>query len=303
MTIDLVFITYNRLHYTKLALASVLADPTEQFGLTIWDNASRDRKGINMEPRSSSERHLTSRVKLSLKRLFIDDVGMWSELYYLFLASIQAVVTRQIVERHAKEANQIIDIGSRRSPYTKRLRSKVTYLDLPSETDGYLGFTSELSEAMKRLPNREVVYGSALDLPFDKELFDMALCIEVIEHIDEDEKALSEIYRVLKDGGVALFTTPNGEVVPNENPYHCRHYTPAMFERLLRSHFSQVQVWTECPWPTWVKSLDRLKRGAEERKGLLDIINYSVQRALYLMSVFMIGRSLPGCMLVAKAIK
>jgi len=42
MTIDLVFITYNRLQYTKLALASVLADPTEQFGLTIWDNASTD---------------------------------------------------------------------------------------------------------------------------------------------------------------------------------------------------------------------------------------------------------------------
>lgn len=42
MTIDLVFITYNRLHYTKLALASILADPTEEFSLTIWDNASTD---------------------------------------------------------------------------------------------------------------------------------------------------------------------------------------------------------------------------------------------------------------------
>ena len=42
MTIDLVFITYNRLDYTKLALASVLADPTEEFSLSIWDNASTD---------------------------------------------------------------------------------------------------------------------------------------------------------------------------------------------------------------------------------------------------------------------
>lgn len=42
MTIDLVFITYNRLEYTKLSLASVLADPTEQFSLTIWDNSSTD---------------------------------------------------------------------------------------------------------------------------------------------------------------------------------------------------------------------------------------------------------------------
>ena len=42
MKIDLIFITYNRLEYTKLALASVLADPTEEFSLTIWDNASTD---------------------------------------------------------------------------------------------------------------------------------------------------------------------------------------------------------------------------------------------------------------------
>ncbi|MFA5865312.1 MAG: glycosyltransferase family 2 protein [Phycisphaerae bacterium] len=42
MKIDLVFITYNRLEYTKLALKSVLADPQEKFSLTIWDNGSTD---------------------------------------------------------------------------------------------------------------------------------------------------------------------------------------------------------------------------------------------------------------------
>ena len=42
MKIDLAFITYNRLEYTKLALQSVLADPQEEFSLTIWDNASSD---------------------------------------------------------------------------------------------------------------------------------------------------------------------------------------------------------------------------------------------------------------------
>jgi hypothetical protein len=42
MTIDLLFLAYNRLDYTKLALSSLLADPTEEFSLTIWDNDSRD---------------------------------------------------------------------------------------------------------------------------------------------------------------------------------------------------------------------------------------------------------------------
>ena len=42
MNIDLVFITYHRLEYTKKALASILADPKEEFSLIIWDNASTD---------------------------------------------------------------------------------------------------------------------------------------------------------------------------------------------------------------------------------------------------------------------
>jgi glycosyltransferase involved in cell wall biosynthesis len=42
MAIELVFITHQRLEYTRLALASVLADPKEEFSLTIWDNASTD---------------------------------------------------------------------------------------------------------------------------------------------------------------------------------------------------------------------------------------------------------------------
>lgn len=42
MKIDLLFITYNRLPYTELAIPSLLADPTEEFSLTIWDNGSTD---------------------------------------------------------------------------------------------------------------------------------------------------------------------------------------------------------------------------------------------------------------------
>lgn len=43
--IHLVFITYNRLHYTQLALGSILRDTGEAFKLTIWDNASTDGTG------------------------------------------------------------------------------------------------------------------------------------------------------------------------------------------------------------------------------------------------------------------
>ena len=40
--IELAFITWNRLEYTRLALPTLLADPAEKFRLSIWDNASTD---------------------------------------------------------------------------------------------------------------------------------------------------------------------------------------------------------------------------------------------------------------------
>lgn len=42
MRIDLIFISYNRLHFTKYSLPTLLADASEEFSLTIWDNGSTD---------------------------------------------------------------------------------------------------------------------------------------------------------------------------------------------------------------------------------------------------------------------
>jgi glycosyltransferase involved in cell wall biosynthesis len=40
--IRLLFLTYNRLHYTRLALPRLLEDATEDFELVVWDNGSTD---------------------------------------------------------------------------------------------------------------------------------------------------------------------------------------------------------------------------------------------------------------------
>lgn len=42
MKVDLIFLSYNRLHYTMNSIPALLADPSEEFSLTIWDNASTD---------------------------------------------------------------------------------------------------------------------------------------------------------------------------------------------------------------------------------------------------------------------
>jgi SAM-dependent methyltransferase len=45
-------------------------------------------------------------------------------------------------------------------------------------------------------------------LPFADDSFDVILCNHVLEHIPDDQKALSELYRVLKPGGWGVFQVP-----------------------------------------------------------------------------------------------
>ncbi len=45
-------------------------------------------------------------------------------------------------------------------------------------------------------------------LRFDKRTFDAVLCYHVLEHIEDDKKALSEIFRVLRPGAWAILQSP-----------------------------------------------------------------------------------------------
>ncbi len=55
----------------------------------------------------------------------------------------------------------------------------------------------------------KLINGSLYDLPFPAETFDKAILSEVLEHVDDDVKALRSVARVLKPGGLLAITVPN----------------------------------------------------------------------------------------------
>ena len=52
------------------------------------------------------------------------------------------------------------------------------------------------------------VRGSAYSLPFEDASFDRIIAAEILEHLPEDGLAMSELYRVLKPGGLIAVTVP-----------------------------------------------------------------------------------------------
>lgn len=143
---------------------------------------------------------------------------------------------------------QLLDIGGRESPYTVGVPAQVTVTDVPQSTDVQralrLGWTDTIRTRMEK--GRSNISHLVLDdmtrssLPTGE--FDCAVAVEVIEHVDEDERFVAEVARVLKPGGAVLLTTPNGDHVPNSNPDHRRHYSRVQLASLLSRHFSEVSV-------------------------------------------------------------
>ncbi len=54
-----------------------------------------------------------------------------------------------------------------------------------------------------------LVQGTAERLPFPEQTFDVVACLQVLEHVENPDNAISEIRRVLKPGGYACIATPN----------------------------------------------------------------------------------------------
>ena len=95
---------------------------------------------------------------------------------------------------------------------------------------------TRLQENLGRDPRARLIRGSLLEIPLDDESVDMVMSTQVIEHIQDHEKAAAELCRILKPGGYALITVPHPpEPFPNDD--HCREgYTAEDLTALFAPH-------------------------------------------------------------------
>jgi len=98
-----------------------------------------------------------------------------------------------------------------------------------------------------------------LDLPFEENEFDVVFCNHVLEHIEDDQKAMKELFRVMKQGGMGVFQVPQDLTRENsfEDPQiktpedrakyygqydHVRVYGRDYFDRLRQVGFRVEEI-------------------------------------------------------------
>jgi SAM-dependent methyltransferase len=147
----------------------------------------------------------------------------------------------------------------------------------------------------------EVIAGSVLDMPFDGDSFDLSVCLDVIEHLEDDLGALRELRRVLAPGGSLLVTVPAYQWLwsgHDEVNHHHRRYTrrslqrvaeQAGWEQVRTTYFNSLLL----PAAILLRGLGRFSRKATESS--LDLwvppapVNWILERPLALEAL-LIGR-------------
>jgi ubiquinone/menaquinone biosynthesis C-methylase UbiE len=90
--------------------------------------------------------------------------------------------------------------------------------------------------------NLEFIQGTILEVPIqEKGKFDVIICFEAIEHVEEHEKLLSEVKRLLHKDGVLIISSPNKKTysdIPDfNNPFHKKELYFEDFKDLLPKYF------------------------------------------------------------------
>lgn len=90
----------------------------------------------------------------------------------------------------------------------------------------------------------EIRRAEAASLPWKKASFDLALVLEVLEHLADPHAALDQVRRVLRPHGVVVVSTPALE--DTANPHHIRWYESAdALKDELRAVFAHVRVFEQ----------------------------------------------------------
>lgn len=109
---------------------------------------------------------------------------------------------KRVLESEIKEGSTIFDIGGYDGFISYNLKKLFPKLNITTIDIDKAG----LQEAIERGLN--ALYASALELPIKDNLVDVVICLDIIEHVQEDCRLIKEISRVLKKGGKVILSTP-----------------------------------------------------------------------------------------------
>lgn len=123
---------------------------------------------------------------------------------HIFAKSIKKKEKLRLLEKtlDIEASNAILDLGCAQGILSYFLRQRGGYW-VSTDLD-----MANLKTSMELLQSNCLQIGPGI-LPFKNEAFDMVVCLDYLEHLEDDAQCLREIHRILKKGGQLILATPH----------------------------------------------------------------------------------------------
>jgi SAM-dependent methyltransferase len=165
------------------------------------------------------------------------------EQQHWWFTARMAILESQVKEVVSKTGKplKILNIGVATGGTTKMLEKfgQVTSVEFDKECCVFLKIKRDI----------DAVNASMTALPFDDASFDLVCAFDVIEHIEDDQLAIREAARVLKQGGAYLFTVPAYQFLWSDHDvvnHHFRRYTKKEMAQKIKRNGLLNLVLTHC---------------------------------------------------------
>ncbi len=135
--------------------------------------------------------------------------------------------------------NKILNIGVATGSTSEMLANFGHVMSVEYDKDCY-----EFTKTILKTP---LINGSILDLPFDENSQDLVCAFDVIEHVEDDLKAISEMIRVCKSGAYVAVTVPTFMSLWGEHDVvnqHYRRYSMAELTKLFADKVGNIHYKT-----------------------------------------------------------
>lgn len=105
-----------------------------------------------------------------------------------------------------KMKSLILDVGCGNGAFSIEMAIMTGNLVIGFDIDRKGILFAKKAANRRKVNNACFLIADARKMPFKEEVFKSAMCLEVLEHIEEDNTVLSEIFRVLKKDGQLVIT-------------------------------------------------------------------------------------------------
>jgi SAM-dependent methyltransferase len=158
----------------------------------------------------------------------------------------------KLITPYLKQNINFLDCGCGGGEYVKIIRNNFAVNALGIE---YLAEKVALAKNDRSISNY-IQQGDIEILPFPNGFFEVILLNEVLEHVPNENQALAEIYRVLKNNGILIIFSPNrwypfethGTFLKNTK-IKIPHYIPGIPYIPLPVGYLFLDYWARNYWP------------------------------------------------------